>query len=124
MLGNNKSKGAGGAHTLIAANAQVVGDIRFTGGLHVQGHVQGNLVAGPEGGDLVIGEGGLVEGEIRAPHIVINGTVQGDVYATDKLELAARAVVTGNVYYRLMEVVVGARVDGVMRHTAGEATAG
>lgn len=117
MLGRNKN--SGGAHTLIAANAQIIGDIRFTGGLHVQGHVQGNLVAGPEGGDLVIGEGGLIEGNIHAPHVVINGTVRGDVHATERLELAARAVVSGNVHYRLMEVVVGARVDGVMRHDAG-----
>lgn len=118
MLG--KAKNTAGAHTLIAANSRVVGDIHFTGGLHVQGHVQGNLLAGAEGGHLVIGEGGLVEGEIHAPHVVINGEVRGDVYATDRLELAARAVVTGNVYYRLIEIVVGARIDGVMRHQAAD----
>lgn len=118
MLG--KAKGAAGVHTLIAANAQVIGDVHFTGGLHVQGRVRGNIIAGPEGGDLVIGEGGLIEGEIRAPHVAINGEVRGDVYSTDRLELAARAVVTGNVHYRLIEIVVGARIDGVMRHDPAE----
>ena len=119
MLG--KGKGAAGVHTLIAANARVVGDIHFTGGLHVQGHVQGNLLAGPEGGDLVIGEGGLIEGEIHAPHVVINGEVRGDVHAGERLELAAKAVIRGNVHYRLIEVVVGARVDGVLRHVPADA---
>lgn len=121
MLG--KARNTAGAQTLIAANSRVVGDIHFTGGLHVQGHVQGNLLAGPEGGDLVIGEGGLVEGEIHAPHVVINGEVRGDVFASDRLELAARAVVTGNVHYRLVEIVIGARIDGVMRHQAAEPAA-
>lgn len=114
MLG--KGKNNAGVHTLIAANAQVVGDLHFTGGLHVQGQVRGNIVAGPEGGHLVIGEGGLIEGEIHAPHVVINGEVRGNIYSADRLELAAKAVVIGNIHYRLLEIVVGARIDGVMRH--------
>lgn len=114
MLG--KAKNNAGVHTLIAANAQVVGDVHFTGGLHVQGQVRGNIVAGPEGGHLVIGEGGLIEGEIHAPHVAINGEVRGNIYSTDRLELAAKAVVIGNIHYRLLEIVVGARIDGVMRH--------
>lgn len=116
MMGKGKGKSAVGEHTLIAGNAQVIGDIHFTGGLHVQGLVRGNILAGPEGGDLVIGEGGVIEGEIHAPHVAINGEVRGNVFSTDRLELAARAVVTGNVHYRLIEIVVGARIDGVMRH--------
>lgn len=116
MLG--KVKGGSGAQTLIAANARIVGDVHFTGGLHVQGRVEGNLLAGPEGGDLTVGEGGVVEGEIHAPHVVINGEVRGDVFVTGRLELAARAVITGDVHYRLIEVVVGARIDGQLRHMA------
>lgn len=119
MLG--RAKGTTGVQTLIAANARVVGDIHFTGGLHIQGHVQGNVLAGPEGGDLVVGEGGLIEGEIHAPHVVINGEVRGDVHAGQRLELAAKAVVAGNVHYRLIEIVVGARIDGFMRHAPAEA---
>lgn len=120
MLGKGKNTGV---HTLIAPNARVAGDIHFIGGLHIQGCVQGNIIAGPEGGDLVVGEGGMVEGEIHAPHVIINGEVRGDVHAGDRLELAAKAVVVGNVYYRLIEVVVGARVDGVLRHVAAELSA-
>lgn len=117
MLG--KSKG-GAAHTLIDANARVVGDVHFTGGMHVQGRVEGNLHAGPEGGDLVIGEGGLVVGEIHAPRVTISGEVRGDIHAAERLKLEGKAVVAGNVYYRLLEIVVGARIDGVLRHRGSE----
>ena len=65
----------------------------------------------------------VVEGEIRAPHVTINGEVRGNVYSSDRLVLAARAVVSGNVHYRLLEIVVGARIDGVMQHDPAEATA-
>lgn len=116
MLGKGNKAGTTGTQTLIASNARIVGDIHFTGGLHVQGHIQGNIIAEGGQGDLVVGEGGLVEGEIRAPHVVINGEVRGDIHASERLELAAKAVVTGNVHYQLIEIVVGARIDGVLHH--------
>ena len=112
MLG----KGKGGAHTLVDGNARVVGDIHFSGDLHVQGQVQGNLLAAAEGGNLVVGQGGLIEGEIHAPVVVISGEVRGDIHAGQRLKLEATAVVTGNVHYRLVEIVVGARLDGQLRH--------
>lgn len=121
MLGKGKGKGATGVPTLIAANARVVGDIHFTGGLHIEGHVQGNLLAGPEGGEVIVGEGGLVEGEIHAPRARIGGEVRGDIHASEHLQLVATAVVTGNLHYRLIEIVVGARINGVLRHTQPEA---
>lgn len=117
MLGKNK----GVAHTLIDANARVVGDVHFTGGLHVQGRIEGNLLAGQDGGDLVVGEGGVVVGEIHAPRVTISGEVRGDIHASEKVKLESKAVVAGNVHYRLVEIVVGARIDGVLRHSSADA---
>jgi cytoskeletal protein CcmA (bactofilin family) len=116
MLGKSK----GGAHTLIDANARVVGDVHFTGGLHIQGRIEGNLLAGPEGGDLVIGEGGVIVGEVHAPRVTISGEVHGDIYASEKVKLESKAQVAGNVYYRLVEIVVGARIDGLLRHRGND----
>lgn len=99
-------------HTLVARSATVRGDVEFTGGLHVQGVVEGNISVGEEGGRLVIGESGIVRGEIRVPTVVINGRVEGDVHATENLELAEKAAVEGNVYYLMIEMVMGARVNG------------
>lgn len=105
--------------TLIAADTEVVGDLRFQDQLYVNGHIEGNVLAGsgdgPEG-TVIISEEGSVKGEIRAPHVVINGEVEGDVYASSRVELAARARVKGNVYYQLIEMQLGATVDGQLLH--------
>ena len=113
MLGRDKKPKENYAnHTLIAPSASIKGDIEFSGGLHVQGTVEGNITVTGEGGKLVIGEAGCVKGEINVPLIVINGRVEGDVHATENLELAEKAVVEGNVYYSLIEMVMGAQVNG------------
>lgn len=99
--------------TLIAANSAIVGDISFEGQLYVNGRVQGNILADADGeATLVISEGGTVHGEIRVPNVVINGNVQGNVYSSARLELAPKAEVSGCVYYTLIEMQLGAVVDG------------
>jgi cytoskeletal protein CcmA (bactofilin family) len=106
--------------TLIAANTEVVGDVRFKDQLFVNGRVEGNVLAGPdEKATVVISEAGRVQGDIRVANVVINGEVEGDVYATARVELAARARVKGNVYYQLIEMQLGAMVDGQLLHDDG-----
>ena len=114
MLGRDKksAKDNYSNHTLIAPSAEIRGDIEFTGGLHVLGTVIGNISVGSDGGRLVIGESGKVQGEIRVPKVVVNGKVEGDVHASEHLELAEKAIIEGNVYYALIEMVIGAQVDG------------
>lgn len=120
MLGKKKQKPrrpTGNFDTLISSRADIHGDVHFSGGLHVDGRVCGMLVA-DEGSDAVlrISEVGTVEGDIRAPHVIINGTVKGDVYASAHLELAANAAIHGNVYYNLIEMAMGATVNGSLVH--------
>jgi cytoskeletal protein CcmA (bactofilin family) len=100
-------------HSYVARNTEVEGNIRFTGGLHVEGKVTGNILS--EDGSLHVH--GEVVGEIRVPHIVINGAVNGNVYASEHIELAAKAVVTGNVYYKTMEMMLGAEINGGLLHS-------
>jgi cytoskeletal protein CcmA (bactofilin family) len=103
--------------TLVGRNTEINGDLSFTGGLHVDGTVRGNINAGngPES-MLSLSPHGVIKGEIRVPHVTINGTVEGDVYAEQRLELGAEARVTGDVHYNLIEMTVGATVDGKMVH--------
>ncbi len=63
----------------------------------------------------MVSEEGSVEGEIRAPNVVINGSVEGNVFGK-RVTLAAKAKVSGNVYYKLVEMQLGAMVDGQMIH--------
>ena len=63
-----------------------------------------------------MGESGRDEGEIRVPNVVINGVVSGDVYAAEQVQLNANARINGNVYYRLIEMEIGAEVNGSLVH--------
>lgn len=106
--------------TLIAANTEVVGDVRFKDQLYVNGLVEGSLIGGPDdAATVIISEEGRVHGDIRVPNVVINGEVEGDVYASARVELAAKARVKGNVYYQLIEMQLGAMVDGQLLHDDG-----
>lgn len=120
MLGKskNKSKKTARIDTLVGSQSEITGDIKFTGGLHIEGTIKGSVIAENDGKSLVqLSESGVIEGEVRAPFIVLNGTVIGDVYGREHVELAAKARITGDVYYHLIEMVVGAEVNGKLVHT-------
>lgn len=103
--------------TLISTKTTVVGDITVTGGLHIDGVVRGNLIADLESNATIrISESGQVAGQISAPNIIINGSVQGDVFASSYLELAGKARIKGDVYYERMEMVLGAQINGQIHH--------
>jgi len=118
MLGSKKRKlGNVRIDSLIGRHTQTLGDLRFSGGLHIDGAVKGNVYADDDSGPvLTLRENGTVEGEVRVPNVVLNGTVIGDVHARDQIELAANARITGNVYYRLIEMAMGAEVNGSLVH--------
>jgi len=99
--------------TLIGQSSELHGDVIFSGGLHVDGVIKGNIVAEPDSGSILsVSERGFIEGDVRVPNIVLNGAVNGDVHAAEHIELAEKARVTGNVYYKFIEMVVGAEVNG------------
>lgn len=121
MWGSKKPKKQGRVASLIGQGTEIVGDINFKGWLHIDGCVRGNILA-PEDelANLTISEYGLVEGEIRIPHVVINGTVEGNVYSTAHLKLEKKAQVHGNVYYQRVEMANGAEVNGSLGHIKAE----
>ena len=99
--------------TLIGARTRIEGNIQFSGGLRIDGCVQGTLVSeGDQQSVLMLSEKGIIEGEVRAPHVVINGTLKGDIVASERVELAPQARVTGNIYYKILEMAAGAEVSG------------
>lgn len=103
--------------SIIGQHSQVQGDIKFEGRLHVDGTIKGNVIA--EAGDesvLTVSQRGTIEGEVRVPYVFLNGIVNGDVYAHQHIELAANARVEGNVYYSLIEMAMGAEVNGKLVH--------
>jgi len=103
--------------SLIGASTTIQGDIMFSGGLRVDGCVKGHIHSnGDEHSTLVISEKAKVEGEIRVSHVVIDGTVNGPVNASEYLELMQNARITGDVTYRTLEMQVGAVIEGRLLH--------
>ena len=116
MFGKNKgNKPQNRIDSLIGAGTTIEGNITFSGGLRVDGHVCGNVSAAEDKpSTLVLSEHARIEGEIRVSHVVINGTVVGPVHAAEYVELQAKANVTGDVHYRTLEMHLGAVVQGRM----------
>jgi len=115
MFGKNKGLQAG--ITLIANNCELSGDVHFSDHLLVNGVVKGNIIAQSGSKAVVtISEKGSVKGEIRVPNVIVIGKVFGDIYSDKHVELAAKAEIQGNVYYNLIEMVKGSKVDGNLVH--------
>ncbi|HEX4871192.1 MAG TPA: polymer-forming cytoskeletal protein [Nevskiaceae bacterium] len=129
FLGNNPSTpppatnktSANSVDTLIGRHTEILGDIRFAGGLHLDGRIKGKVLASTDkAASLSVTESGMVEGDVRVPNVMLNGTVVGDVYASEKITLAAKARVTGNVFYKILEMQAGAQVNGQLVHEKSE----
>lgn len=107
--------------TLIGAGTRIIGDVHFSGGFHLDGHIKGNVDAPPESGaSLSVSDAGVIEGSVAVPNVILNGTVKGDILAHDRVELGATARVTGNVYYGLIEMEMGAEINGKLIHEPGK----
>ena len=118
MFGNRKKRRVTRIDTLIAQDSEIQGDIRFTGGLHIDGTIKGNVIAENDGSSMLsLSECGTIEGEVTVPYVILNGAVMGDVHSSEHVELAYMTRVTGNVYYNLLEMAIGAEVNGKLVHS-------
>lgn len=116
MLGRNKRK-QNVANTIIGMETRVNGDLHFAGGLHVDGIVHGNVSADPDSdGTLSLAEGATIDGGVTVPYVLLDGIVKGDVYANKRVILGSTARVIGNVYYNLIEMAIGAEINGKLVH--------
>lgn len=110
--------------TLIGPDVTLRGDVEFSGGLYVEGRIQGKVrAAAGKPATLVLAENGVIEGEIHAPVVVVNGRLDGDVHASERVELAPGARVEGNVHYAVVEMSAGAQLTGSLVHAPAQARA-
>jgi len=121
MFGKKKTFSSVRIDTLIGQGTELTGDISFSGGLHIDGIVRGN-VKGEAGSKamLILSEFGEVEGEINVPNMVLNGKVTGDVHSSARVELAPKSRISGKLYYNLIEMAIGAEVNGGLIHKPAE----
>jgi len=99
--------------TLIGSKTELKGDLTFTGGLRIDGKLKGNVMARGDGNStLILSENALIIGNVTVPHIIANGTIKGTVRASERIELQPKAEVAGDIYYKVMEVSLGAVING------------
>ena len=116
MLGRKKKR-HNVANTIIGIDTRVNGDVHFAGGLHVDGIVHGSVSADPDSeAALSLASGATVDGGVTVPYVLLEGTVKGDVFANKRVVLGATARVIGNVYYNLIEMAIGAEINGKLVH--------
>ena len=116
MLGKNKRKNVS-IETLVGAASRVSGDLHFTGASPIDGIVNGGVIAdSDESSTLSVSENGEIHGNVQVPNVVLNGLVKGDVIANERVELGPTARVIGNVYYNLIEMAIGAEINGKLVH--------
>lgn len=120
MFGDKSKSARNGSHaveTLIGPRAVIHGDITFSGGLYVEGKIIGKVIADDgQPAVLTLAEKGCIEGEVQVPVAVICGEMQGDVFCSERVELAAKARVRGNIHYKVVEMTAGAMITGRLIH--------
>jgi cytoskeletal protein CcmA (bactofilin family) len=118
MFKQKQSKNAN-IDTLIGPKTRINGDVEFTGGLHLDGYIAGDVKGDSKQGTfLSVSEQGAIEGSVIAPSVILNGVVKGDIDASNRVELGAKARVLGNVHYTIIETAVGAQINGKLIHRA------
>ena len=117
MFGKKHSKPQSRIDTLIGAGTTIDGNLNFSGGMRIDGQVNGDIIAAQgKPSTLVLSELARVNGEVNVTHLVINGAINGSVSASEYLELQSKAKVTGDVHYKTLEIQLGAIVEGRLLH--------
>jgi len=106
--------------TLIGNSAEIEGNIVFSGGLRIDGKVNGSVYGKQDSSTLIISENASVNGEINVTSAYIDGSVVGSVFASDYLELKSKANIMGDVNYASMEIHLGAIISGNLIHNEND----
>jgi cytoskeletal protein CcmA (bactofilin family) len=118
LFNKKHSKPQNRIDTLIGAGTVIDGNISFSGGMRIDGQVNGDVIAiQGKPSTLILSELGSVNGAVNVTHLVVNGAICGDVTASEYLELHAKARVTGDVHYKVLEIQIGAVLQGHLVHT-------
>jgi cytoskeletal protein CcmA (bactofilin family) len=99
--------------TLIGKDAHLRGDFEFSGGLHLEGRISGDVRADPSSDStLSVSAGGCIEGAVEVVNVILHGTVTGPIHARGRVVLGSSARVHGDVYYGVIEMTLGAEIMG------------
>jgi len=103
------------ALTIIAAGTRVTGEVATDGVVKVEGIVVGTVRGERQ---VLVANGGRVEGDVHTREAVVGGSIKGSVYAADRVEIQATSVVEGDIVTQRILVQEGGEVNGTVRMTA------
>lgn len=103
--------------SLVGISARVEGNLCFTGGLRIDGEVNGDVLGGDSTENvLIVSEHARIMGNVHCATLIVEGYISGDVFATELLELQPKGRIIGNVHYKKLEMHSGATVAGTLTH--------
>ena len=94
----------------VGYGTKLTGETHFQAMLRIDGHLTGTVAS--ETGTLIIGSSGQVDADISVASALINGTVNGDIIVTERLELGRTARVMGNIQTPRLTIEDGAILEG------------
>lgn len=87
------------------------GDLSFEGAVRIDGVFSGNIASE---GTLIVGQGARVKGTVKVSSIVVSGSVEGEVYVSQRAVLHKTAVILGTLSAKLLIMEEGALLDGTL----------
>lgn len=94
----------------VGVGTTLMGETEFKSLLRVDGHLVGKIMS--HGGTLQIGASGLVDANVRVATAAVNGTVNGDIFATERIEIGRTGKVVGNIQTPSLVIEQGAILEG------------
>jgi cytoskeletal protein CcmA (bactofilin family) len=98
--------------SIIAAGTRLVGDWEGSGLIKVDGRVEGSITGARQ---VIVGRDGVVHGNVQASEVILAGSVEGTIGASERAELQGTASVNGDVNTKVIVVHEGARINGTVR---------
>lgn len=95
--------------TIIGKDAEFKGTVSSPTGLRIDGRLEG-LIA--NAGDVIVGEGAVVVGDINGRNIMVAGEVRGNVKAADRLEITRTGRVLGDISTSVLVIAEGGKLEG------------
>ncbi len=97
--------------TIFSTGPELSGEISFRDLVRVNGHIAGTIYS--ERGTLIVDDSARVDANIQVAVAVLNGTINGDVVAHQKVEIGSTAKIYGNIWTRSIAIRHGAVFEGV-----------
>ncbi len=101
--------------TLIGVHSVITGELSFEGAVRIDGQFKGNIHANKDG-TLIVSEGALIQGEVHVPSLILHGTIEGNVCASNSLKIGSTGHLNGDVQYKTLSLAEGSAINGHCSH--------